>query len=84
MSNSDTHVFIRGFLVVEPTINSLGQVSGAKFAKITGRAPQMDGDQRAVHISMSLPKSVFYPVAEVKVEVDEVEVVYPEVEVLTP
>lgn len=78
---SEETVEIKGYLVVEPVISVTGNVIGAKFAKVTGRAPQMDGDQRAVYLRLTLPKQVFYPLAEVNITVPEADVIHPEVEV---
>ncbi len=78
---SEGTVQIKGYLVVEPVLSVTGSVIGAKFAKVTGRPPQMDGDQRAVFVRLTLPRKVFYPVAEVNVTVPEADVIHPEVEI---
>lgn len=70
-----------GYLVIEGVENQYGVMNGAKFVKATTRLPQMDGDQRAIHMRIKVPKKVFEPFAHVDIEIPEGEVIFPLIEV---
>lgn len=78
-------VEVEGYLVIAPTHVSPtvsptdGRVTRAKFSKVTGRPPVMEGDERAVKITVRIPSSVFDPVAQIDVIVPESDVIKPEV-----
>jgi hypothetical protein len=74
-------VEVEGYLVIAPTHVSPtdGCVTRAKFSKVTGRPPVMEGDERAVKITVRIPSSVFEPVAQIDVIVPEGDVIKPEV-----
>lgn len=74
-------IWADGYLVIEPVENQYGVISSAKFVKVTGRPPQMDGDQRAVKVRMQVPRAVFQPFATVDIRVPEGDVIMPVVEV---
>ena len=76
-------VKIEGYLVLEPTHvwGPNGVVTKAKLARATQRPPVLGNNERAVKISITVPASVFGPVAEVAVTVPEGDVIVPVVEV---
>ena len=77
-------IWAQGYLVVEPVESQHGNITSAKFAKVTGREPHMEGSQRAVKVRLRLPVSVFKPIVAVDVHVPEGDIVVPLVEVVTP
>jgi hypothetical protein len=77
---SGDSITVDGFVVVEATEYSItDKVLKAKYAKVTNRMPQLTGDQRAVRVRLTLPTSVFDPVATVRVTIPEGDVIYPDV-----
>jgi hypothetical protein len=71
-----------GYLVIEANVRG-GRVQSAKLARVTQRAPYLEGSQVAVRLKVKLPMSVFdAAIAEVVVEVPPELVSTPDVAVL--
>lgn len=73
------YVTASGYLVIEGVENSYGVLNSAKYVKVTGRLPQMDNNQRAIKLSIKVPKKVFDPIASVAIEIPEGAIIMPEV-----
>ena len=71
-----------GYLVLKPVTTVHGQITGMKIDRVTQTYPQRLADgERAVPITVVVPKSVFQPLPSVFIDVPEGEVVAPQVRV---
>jgi len=71
-----------GYLVLKPVTTMHGQIKGMKIDRVTQTYPQRLADgERAVPITVTVPKSVFQPLPSVLIDVPESEVVRPVVKV---
>lgn len=74
-------ITVVGFVTIEPFVNSHGTITGGKFVKVTQGSPCLENNQRAIRLSLTVPKDAFYPIADIAVEVPEALVCAPEVSV---